>query len=150
MKKSLFFAATAALMMLTASCGEQSNKQASKALSTPNTPITSETEELPIQQEFVPELEYDPAPEDTVISQITNDILALPEMQFPHAAVMVEDLPSDTEPYYTVKGGSNMDDRFVTSFWFRVYVEPEYEIKIWDIVFDSVLSLEEWRKERDK
>jgi len=35
-------------------------------------------------------------PQDPIISQITNDILALPEMQFPRAAVMVENHPSDS------------------------------------------------------
>jgi len=89
-------------------------------------------------------------PQDPIISQITDDILALPEMQFPRAAVMVEDHPSDSEPYYTIRGGSNGRDQFATSFWFHVYVDPVYEIKVYDVVSDRELSLEEWRKEKDK
>ena len=71
-------------------------------------------------------------------------------MQFPRAAVMVEDHPSDSEPYYTVRGGANRADQFATSFWFHVYVDPVYEIKVYDVVSDRELSLEEWRKEKDK
>jgi len=81
---------------------------------------------------------------------ITKDILSLPEMQFPHAAVMIVEEPTADQPYFTVKGGSNMDDHFATSFWFHVYTEPEYEIRIYDIVSDSEMTLAEWRKSNPK
>ena len=87
---------------------------------------------------------------DTPISQQINDviskkILALPEMQFPNAAVMIVDEPTADQPWYTVKAGSNMDDHFTTSFWFRVYSAPEYKIRIYDIVSDSEMTLAAWR-----
>ena len=87
---------------------------------------------------------------EPVEETITNDILSLPEMQFPHAAVMIVDVPTDAEPYFTVKGGSDMEDHFTTSFWFHVYTAPEYEIRIYDIVSDSEMSLEEWRNSKPK
>ena len=71
---------------------------------------------------------------DAMEAKIGEDILALPEMQFPNAAVVMVRTPTDNQPYYEIKGGSNMDDHFATSFWFRVYVEPTYEIKVYDIV----------------
>ena len=87
---------------------------------------------------------------DPVERQYTNDILAFPEMQFSRAAIMTIGVPSDTEPYYTIKAGSNMEDRFVTNYWFHVYVDPVYAIKVYDVVSDRELSLEEWRKEKEK
>ena len=79
---------------------------------------------------------------------ITKDILSLPEMQFPNAAVMIVDEPTDDEPWFTVRAGSNMDDHFATSFWFRVYTAPEYEIKIYDVALDSEMTLAEWRSSK--
>jgi len=81
---------------------------------------------------------------------ITKDILSLPQMQFPYAAVMIVEEPTADQPYFTVKGGSDMDDHFATSFWFHVYTAPEYEIKIYDIVSDSEMTLEKWRKSNPK
>gem|GEM_PF-1707026 len=78
-------------------------------------------------------------------STITKDILSLSEMQFPNAAVMIVETPTSSEPYFTVKAGSNMDDHFVTSFWFHVYTEPAYEIRIYDVALDSEMTLAEWR-----
>ena len=82
---------------------------------------------------------------ENIEEAITKDILLLPEMQFPHAAVMIAETPTADQPYYIVQGGSNMDDHFATSFWFHVYTTPEYEIRIYDVVSDSEMTLEEWR-----
>jgi hypothetical protein len=72
-------------------------------------------------------------------------------MQFPRAATMIASAPSDDEPYYSVRGGSNMEERFVTSYWFHVYVhQTGYEIKFWDVATDREMSLDEWRKEKNK
>ena len=38
-----------------------------------------------------------------------------------------------------------MDTHFATSFWFHVYTAPEYEIRIYDVVSDSEMTLAEWR-----
>jgi hypothetical protein len=77
--------------------------------------------------------------------QISNDILSLPEMQFPNAAIIIVSEPSDEEPYYTVQGGSNMETHFAASFWFHVYTKPQYEIKVYDVVTDEELTLDKWR-----
>jgi len=85
------------------------------------------------------------APSQITEETITKDILSLPEMQFPNAAVMIVDEPTADQPYFTVKGGSDMDDHFATSFWFHVYTAPEYEIRLYDVVSDSEMTLEERR-----
>jgi hypothetical protein len=77
--------------------------------------------------------------------KIITDVLALPEMQFPYAVAMIVSEPSDGEPYYTVGGGSDIDDNIVTSWWFHVYITPEYEIKIYDVCTDSEMTLGQWR-----
>ncbi len=78
-------------------------------------------------------------------NKIKTDILSMPEMAFEHAAVLIVDVPSEKEPYYTVKAGSNMDSHFATSYWFHVYAPPEYEIRVYDVISDSEISLQEWR-----
>jgi hypothetical protein len=78
---------------------------------------------------------------------IINDILALPEMQFKRAAAIIEERPTDAEPFYTIRAGSNADTHFATSFWFHVYTYPDYEIRLYDVASDSELSLDEWRGE---
>jgi hypothetical protein len=82
---------------------------------------------------------------DAMEARISKDILALPEMQFPHAAVVTVSAPTAGQPYYEVRGGSNTDGHFATSFWFHVYVRPTYEIKVYDIVTDTEITLQEWR-----
>ncbi|MCL2727973.1 MAG: hypothetical protein FWD56_06285 [Bacteroidales bacterium] len=87
------------------------------------------------------------SPKKSIEDQITADILSMPEMQFENAAVIFLSEPSDTEPYYTVQGGSNMATHFATSFWFHVYTSPNYEIKVYNVITDSEMTLEEWRSE---
>ncbi|MCL2041512.1 MAG: hypothetical protein FWG84_05660 [Bacteroidales bacterium] len=119
MNKVKILTVIAAIIISAASCGGQQPTGVAETADTPSQ-ITEET--------------------------ITKEILSLPEMQFPNAAVMIVDEPTDAEPYFTVKGGSDMDDHFATSFWFHVYTAPEYEIRIYDVVLDSEMTLEEWRK----
>jgi len=138
MKKFIFLAS--ALLILTTSCGQNAQKQTA----------AEQTEELQ-QQEVVQEISDEQFAEslDSMIERITKDILSLPEMKFKNAAVMFVTEPSDTEPYYTFKGGSNMETHFATSFWFHVYTSPTYEIKVYDIVNDSEMTLEEWRNQKE-
>jgi hypothetical protein len=122
MNKVILTTAIAAMMIFAASCGQNAQKVNNEGVSENTNPSENELSE-----------------------RITHDILALPEMQFANAAVEFVGVPSDEEPYFTVRGGSNMETHFATSFWFHVYVEPEYEIKIYDVIYDSEMTLEEWR-----
>ena len=128
MKKTLFLTAAVAMMTLAASCGQNAPKQTSTE---PETAVAQQTEQS----------------QGDVESRITKDILSLPEMKFEKAAIMIVSEPSDEEPYYTVKGGSNMDTHFATSYWFHVYTKPKYEIKVYDVAMDEEMSLEEWRNQ---
>ena len=114
------------LIIGTAACGQKQSK-------------TTVGATLAVAQN--PEVAQNQITEET----ITKDILSLPQMQFPYAAVMIVEEPTADQPYFTVKGGSDMDDHFATSFWFHVYTEPKYEIRLYDIVSDSEMTLEEWR-----
>jgi hypothetical protein len=76
--------------------------------------------------------------------RFTKEILSFPKMQFPGAEVMIVSEPTDDKPYFTVNGGSDMDTHFATSFWFHVYPEPEYEIKVYDVATDSEMTLALW------
>jgi len=120
MKKIAFLTVAAvAIMTATASCGQNAPKQATPTETT----------------------------QDDIESRFTKDILALPEMKFEHAAIQIVSEPSAEEPYYTVKGGSNLDDNFATSIWFHVYTTPKYEIKVYDIIMDEEMTLEEYRNQ---
>ncbi|MDD3739673.1 MAG: hypothetical protein PHH30_00395 [Bacteroidales bacterium] len=55
--------------------------------------------------------------------------------------------PKDTGGYYIVKAGEDNGFSMVTHFDFYVYPET-MEIKYYDVITDSELSLAEWRKEK--
>ena len=128
MKKTLFLTAAVAMMTLAAACGQNAQKQTSTES---ETAVAQQTEQS----------------QGDIESRITKDILSLPEMKFENAAIMIVGEPSDEEPYYTVKGGSDMETHFATSYWFHVYVKPKYEIKVYDVAMDEEMSLEEWRNQ---
>jgi len=134
LKKNRYVIVAAAIAILLASCGQRQ----------PKTPV-SDNVGAPLA---VAPLADTPIPQqinNEVNDAITKDILSLPEMQFPNAAIMIVDEPTADQPFFTVKAGSNMDDHFATSFWFRVYTAPDYEIRIYDVVSDSEMTLAEWR-----
>ena len=81
---------------------------------------------------------------DPVQEQIRRDLLALPEMGFPNASVVLIVGPSEGQPYYIFKGGENMGTHLAEYFRFHVYVEPEYEIKLYDFGAGE-MTLDEWR-----
>ena len=126
MKKTLFLTVTATMLIMAASCGQNAPKQTSTE---PETAVAQQDEKS----------------QDDIESRISKDILSFPEMKFENAAIMIVGEPSDEEPYYTVKGGSDMETHFATSYWFHVYTKPKYEIKVYDIAMDEEMSLEEWR-----
>ena len=101
----------------------------------------------PKEATFYVEHEATVAALKNIPQKILKDILALPEMKFKNAATLIDGEPTDAEPYYTVKGGSNMGDHFATSHWFRVYVAPEIEIRYYDLASDTEISLAELRGE---
>jgi hypothetical protein len=84
---------------------------------------------------------------DPVREQIRRDILALPEMGFQNASAVFIVGPSDEQPYYIFKGGENMETHLAEYFRFHVYVEPAYEIKVYDFSAGEI-SLEAWRSQR--
>ena len=71
------------------------------------------------------------------------------EMGFSNASVVFIVGPSDGQPYYICKGGENMETHLAEYFRFHVYVEPEYEIKIYDFSVGE-LTLEAWRSQREE
>ena len=79
--------------------------------------------------------------------KIVKEVLALPEMKFKKAAAIIDSEPTDEQPYYTVKGGTDTDTHFATSHWFRVYTTPAFEIKYYDVVSDTEMTLAEHRGE---
>lgn len=81
-----------------------------------------------------------------VEGDVITGVLSLPEVRsLENASAMIVDAPSIAEPYYTVKAGSDLDDHFITSHWFRVYTTPEYEIRVYDVITDTEMTLQEWR-----
>jgi len=99
----------------------------------------------PMAMNFYTEEENTRDSAKTIKEKITKEILALPEMKFKKAAIRIESEPTDDEPYYTVRGGTDTEDHFATSHWFRVYTTPKFEIKYYDVVSDTEMTLEEYR-----
>lgn len=76
--------------------------------------------------------------------QIEAELLKLPEMKNLALACVSE--PSNNEPFYTFHGLEHHDTHTTTVIWFHVYIKPDYQIKVYDIVTDSDLTLEQWRQ----
>lgn len=62
-------------------------------------------------------------------------------------SMMIISKPNKEQKYYHIQVGYNGSDRFVVYFNFYVFTK-DFEIKYYDAINDSVLSIEEWRKER--
>lgn len=63
-------------------------------------------------------------------------------------AIMVDDeFDNDTSYYSFMVGDNSHDDRYVNIFIFR-YDKKKGQIKVYDPIADSIISLQEWRKER--
>lgn len=65
-----------------------------------------------------------------------------------HLKFMIIERPQNKERnYYLVEAGEDNDVRFVTHFSFYIYPGNNYEIKLYDPVKDTIINLDEWRKE---
>ncbi len=65
-----------------------------------------------------------------------------------HLKLMITERPQNEEQnYYLVKAGEDNDISFVTHFSFYVYPTNNYEIKYYDPVKDTLISINKWRKE---
>jgi hypothetical protein len=91
--------------------------------------------------------------------KITSAILAIPEVQKEakyientsngerHLIIWIYQTPKKlNEKYYWVKAGEDNGDAFSTHFNFFIYPE-NLEVKFLNTLNDSVVSLDEWRKE---
>jgi hypothetical protein len=64
--------------------------------------------------------------------------------------IIVERPQNNEHDYYLVKAGENNEISFVTHFNFYIYPGNDYEIKLYDPVKDTIISIDEWRKVRKK
>ncbi len=65
-----------------------------------------------------------------------------------HLEVMIAESPKEQErDYYWIKAGEDNERVYVTHFNFYVFPKNNWEIKYFDPVKSTVISLEEWRKE---
>jgi len=65
-----------------------------------------------------------------------------------HLEVMIAESPKDTiRNYYWVKAGEDNGINYVTHFNFYVFPDRNFEIRYFDTVRDTVLTLEDWRTE---
>ena len=113
--------------------------------------------------------EIDPVPKgDTIMRQgidadtIYKLILSLPEVTKRarhineqtkgkrHLEIMIAESPNTISDYYWVKAGEDSENAYVTHFNFFVFPKRNWEIKYFDNVRDTLLNLEDWRKENRK
>lgn len=106
------------------------------------------------------------APGDTVMKagkdagKVYKMILSLPEViemaryiqehtkGSRHMEVMISQSPRDSiQNYYWVKAGEDNGTIYVTHYNFYVYPDNNFEIKYFDPINDTLMSLEDWRKE---
>jgi hypothetical protein len=64
-------------------------------------------------------------------------------------SIMIISRPDKTQDYYDVLLGYNNDFRFETYFNFYVYT-PKLDIKYYNVIGDTIISLDEWRNKRAK
>ncbi|OKH40534.1 hypothetical protein NIES2119_02680 [[Phormidium ambiguum] IAM M-71] len=78
------------------------------------------------------------------IQQKASEISRLSNGQV-RVKIMLENTPTKTEPYYTVRVFEDNPDRIVTLYWFRVNM-PGERITVQDEITGEYISLEQWRK----
>lgn len=65
-----------------------------------------------------------------------------------HMEMMISQSPRDSiQNYYWVKAGEDNGTIYVTHYNFYVYPDNNFEIKYFDPINDTLMSLEDWRKE---
>jgi len=79
--------------------------------------------------------------------QIVRDVWAIPEVESGADQVVIAELPTDEKNYYLVETGTHGEDNFSRFYMFRVYVYPNYEIRVYDPEKNTDISLEQWRKQ---
>ena len=52
--------------------------------------------------------------------------------------------------YCYILAGDDMETHFATHYHFHVYIKPKMEIKVLDVIEDTIISLEQWRKKRER
>lgn len=67
-----------------------------------------------------------------------------------HLQVMIVESPNNVIDYYWVKAGEDNGSNYVTHFNFYVFPKRNWEIKYFDTVKDTLVTLEDWRKENRK
>ena len=86
---------------------------------------------------------------ETTEDKVMNAVFNLPEVKnLKKASVMIASAPSEDEPYFTAQVGQNMDDHFSTVYWFHVYPTGNMIIKVYDVISDSEITLDQWRKQK--
>ena len=81
--------------------------------------------------------------------QAMDRVIALPELQnigkvYLFSKGICDDIDSNT--YYYIQVMEDMETHYHTVYHFFIPEKPDAEIKILDVVEDTIISLEQWRK----
>ena len=79
--------------------------------------------------------------------QVLRDVGNLPEVQSGADQVAIAERPTDEKNYYLVETGTHGEDNFSRFYMFRVYIYPNYEIRVYDAEKETDISLAQWRKQ---
>ena len=79
--------------------------------------------------------------------QVLRDVGNLPEVQSGADQVAIAERPTDEKNYYLVETGTHGEDNFSRFYIFRVYIYPNYEIRVYDPEKETDISLAQWRKQ---
>lgn len=97
---------------------------------------------------------------ESVEERIINTVMALPEAEAANRHIdsitnhqkglaSMMDEPEKGETDYSVRVGYNGDERFETYYFF--YVNPStLRVKILDVITDSIIPIEDWRKQNQQ
>ncbi len=147
MIRYVIYVCSISLIFLIVSCNNSENQ--SKSISDSDktkTHETTETQSINNEEETM-----------TAEEKIIDKVYALPEIKERaeyieeetngerHLQIWIAARPEDTGDYYIVKAGEDNGFSMVTHFDFYVYPET-MEIKYYDVITDSELSLAEWRR----
>ena len=79
--------------------------------------------------------------------QVLRDVGNLPEVQSGADQVAIAERPTDEKNYYLVETGTHGENNFSRFYMFRVYIYPNYEIRVYDPEKETDISLAQWRKQ---
>lgn len=83
-----------------------------------------------------------PVTEEMALAAVKN----LPEVQSNADRVGISEKPTTDKPYYQVETSTKADGNLSRFHTFRVYVYPQFEIKVYNYENDKDIPLSEWRK----